>query len=254
MRIKVVGCYGGSSPGQGMTSFLIDDTVALDAGWLSFGLPLRQQEKIRDVLISHAHLDHTASLPFLIDNCFSAPGFHLRIHGIEEVIEVLRRHLFNGKTWPDFSTLPSALSPVLRFVEVPGDGRPFEVGGLTCRAVPVAHPVPTTGFIIEKGRSAIAFSSDTGPTEKFWQAANATRNLKAVITEASFPDEMGDLARLSGHFTPRTLALELDKLERDVPVYIYGRKPRFVKEVTKELRALRNPRLRLLEQGTSYRF
>ena len=194
------------------------------------------------------------TLPFFTKNLFGHIEDPVEIHALPETLDVLRRHLFNGKTWPDFSTLPNALSPVLRFVEVPGDGRPFEVGGLTCRAIPVAHPVPTTGFIIEKGRSAIAFSSDTGPTEKFWQAANATRNLKAVITEASFPDEMGDLARLSGHFTPRTLALELDKLERDVPVYIYGRKPRFVKEVTKELRALRNPRLRLLEQGTSYRF
>ena len=57
---------------------------------------------------------------------------------------------------------------------------------------------------------------------------NATKNLKAVITEASFPNSEEALARISGHLTPSLLGKELEKLKRDVPVYIYGPKPRFV--------------------------
>ena len=75
MKLKVLGCYGGNIPGHGMTSLLINDTVALDAGWVSGALSLKQQVKVKDILISHSQLDHTCTLPFLIDNKFSAPGF-----------------------------------------------------------------------------------------------------------------------------------------------------------------------------------
>ena len=86
MKVKVLGCYGGIAPGQGMTSFLVNDTVALDAGGLSFALPVDRQAMVKDVFISHAHLDHTCCLPFLIDNSFASPGFSLRIYGIHEVV------------------------------------------------------------------------------------------------------------------------------------------------------------------------
>ena len=75
MKLKVLGCYGGNIPGHGMTSLLINDTLALDAGWVSEALSLKEQEKVKNILISHSHLDHTCTLPFLIDNNFSAPGF-----------------------------------------------------------------------------------------------------------------------------------------------------------------------------------
>jgi hypothetical protein len=32
MKVKVLGCYGGNIPGYGMTSFLVNGTLALDAG------------------------------------------------------------------------------------------------------------------------------------------------------------------------------------------------------------------------------
>ena len=59
MKLKVLGCYGGNIPGHGMTSLLLNDTVALDAGWVSGALSLRDQEKVKDIFISHSHLDHT---------------------------------------------------------------------------------------------------------------------------------------------------------------------------------------------------
>ena len=58
---------------------------------------------------------------------------------------------------------------------------------------------------------------------------NAIKNLKAVITETSFPNELQDLANVSGHLTPSTLADELRKLKKDVPVYLYGGKPKHLK-------------------------
>lgn len=253
MKLKVLGCYGGNVQGMGMTSFLLNDTIALDAGWVSGALNLKDQVKVKDILISHSHLDHTCSLPFLIDNNFSAPGFSLRIYSIPEVVAAMKNHLFNNQTWPDFTCLPNDLTPVLKLVEVQPE-QPFVINGLTFRAVHVSHNVPTAGYIVEEKGGALAFTSDTGPTERFWELANATRKLKVVITEVSFPDELRDLARISGHLTPETLGEEVKKLRRDVPIYLYGPKPKHVETIAKQVKALRNPRLKLLKQGRTYHF
>jgi ribonuclease BN (tRNA processing enzyme) len=253
MRIRVLGCYGGNVPNHGMTSFLVNGSVCLDAGWVSGALSLREQEKVKDVVISHSHLDHTCSLPFLIDNNFSAPGFELRIYAIPEVIGSMRDHLFNNHTWPDFTCLPNDLSPVLKLIEVPPE-EPFRVNGITLRAIRVSHIVPTTGFLVEDKTGAIAYSSDTGPTERFWEIVNRTRNLKAVITETSFPNELQDLANVSGHMTPQTLGRELRKLKRDVPVYLSGAKPRHLARIRRQVRTLKRKRLIFLTQGRTYRF
>jgi cAMP phosphodiesterase len=251
MRIKVLGCYGGNIPGFGMTSLLVNGTVALDAGWVSGALSLREQVKVKDILISHSHLDHTCTLPFLIDNNFSAPGFALRIYAIPEVIASMKNHLFNNHTWPDFTSLPNDLTPVLKLVEVEPEA-PFQVNGITIRAVHVSHIVPTTGFILEDKRGAIAFSSDTGPTERFWEMVNGVKKLRAVITETSFPNELQDLANLSGHLTPQTLHRELGKLERDVPVYLYGGKPKHLAKIKKQVAGLKRKNVRFFVQGRTY--
>jgi cAMP phosphodiesterase len=253
MKVKVLGCYGGNIPGYGMTSFLVNGTLALDAGWVSGALTVREQERVRDVLISHSHLDHTCSIPFLIDNNFSVPGFVLRIHAIPEVIAAMKNHLFNNMTWPDFTCLPNDLAPALELVEVPAE-KPFRIDSLRIRAVHVSHLVPTTGFIVEDKESALAFSSDTGPTHRFWEVVNSVKNLKAVITEASFPNELQELANVSGHMTPQTLERELKKLKRDVPVFIYGAKPKHLRRIRRQLSTIRDSRLKPLEQGRTLRF
>src|SRR5262249_13412331 len=253
MKLRVLGCYGGNIPGRGMTSFLVNDSLALDAGWVSGALTLKEQVKVKDVVISHSHLDHTCSLPFLIDNNFSSPGFSLRIFAIPEVIASMKNHLFNNHTWPDFTCLPNDLTPVLKLVEVKPE-EPFEINGLSIRAVHVSHIVPTTGFILEDKKGAIAFSSDTGPTERFWEVVNSVQRLRAVITETSFPNELQSLADVSGHMTPAILEVELRKLETDVPVYIYGGKPKHPQKSKRQIRALKDDRLKMFVQGRTYRF
>jgi len=251
MKVRVLGCYGGIAPGQGMTSFLVNDSVALDAGGLSFALSVKGQARVKDVFISHAHLDHTCCLPFLIDNSFASPGFSLRIYGIHEVVAALSKHLFNGSLWPDFTSIPDDLTPVLKLVTIEPE-KPVKVGNLKVRAVPVSHSVPTTGFIVDDGVGSLAFSSDTGPTQHFWDVVNATKNLRTVITECSFPNNEEGLARISGHLTPFLLGKELEKLRRDVPVFIYGAKPRFVARIKREIAALKRKNVNMFVQGRTY--
>ena len=70
LAIRVLGPYGGSAPGFRMTTFLVDGETALDAGSLTEALPLSAQRRIRRIVLTHAHFDHTASLPFLIENLY----------------------------------------------------------------------------------------------------------------------------------------------------------------------------------------
>jgi 3',5'-cyclic-nucleotide phosphodiesterase len=253
MKLKVLGCYGGNIPDHGMTSLLINDALAVDAGWVSGALSLREQVKVKDVLISHSHLDHTCTLPFLIDNNFSSPGFSLRIYAIPEVIASMKNHLFNNLTWPDFTSLPNDLTPVLKLVEIAPEV-PFDIDGLRIRAIHVSHIVPTTGFLLEDKKGIVAFSSDTGPTERFWEVVNGLKNLKAVITETSFPNELQELATISGHLTPNTLERELRKLKQSVPVFLYGAKPKHLASIRKQIRAFKKKNLHFLKQGKVYRF
>ena len=66
----MLGAYGGSSPWHRQTSFLLDGTVSLDAGALTQSLTLEEQARVRSIILTHSHLDHVASLPFLVENVF----------------------------------------------------------------------------------------------------------------------------------------------------------------------------------------
>jgi hypothetical protein len=114
--------------------------------------------------------------------------------------------------------------------------------------------VPTTGFIVEDKTGSIAYSSDTAPTDRFWELVNQVRNLKAVVTETSFPNELQDLANMSGHLTPQTLEMELRKLKRDVPVFLYGCKPRHLARIRAQVRPIKRRKLSFLTQGKTYKF
>ena len=240
-----------------MTSFMIDGSVAVDAGAITRALPIEKQRAIRHVLVTHTHMDHTASLPFLIENIFGADTGPVSIYCTKSVLAGVRKHLFNNDTWPDFSCLPNRLYPSVLF-EVIEPERPFVISGaeggdIEVTAIPVHHIVPTTGLLIRQGATSTLFTSDTGPTEHIWQVANRTEDLAAVITECSFPNRLQEVADVSLHLTPQTLAQELAKLERDVAVYLYHFKPPYVEELRAELAATDLPHpVSELEQDRTY--
>jgi glyoxylase-like metal-dependent hydrolase (beta-lactamase superfamily II) len=155
VRVRVLGAHGGSSPFHRQTSFLVNGSVCVDAGSLTDALPLDEQALVRAVLVTHAHMDHVASLPFLVENVFGRGASSLEIVAPEEILDALRKHLFNDALWPDFSRLPNDLVPTVTFRAIPL-GEPFEVEGLVGTAFPVSHVVPTCGYILEDGGASIA--------------------------------------------------------------------------------------------------
>jgi len=238
-----------------LTSFLVDDSILLDAGSPTEALNLEEQYGIRHIFLSHTHLDHIKDIAFLADNRSlkrlggANANRRIVIHSLKENIEHLRRSFLNDQIWPDFTKIPSEEDAILAFEEiVPGE--PVEADGVTVTAIPVNHPVPCTGFLVEKNGMQFIYTADTGHTEEIWRVANAQPNLKGIIMDCSFPNAYENLAQISGHLTPQGMAEELKKFEGQgkVPVYLYHMKPETLNVLTAEVERLNLSHVRMLTQ------
>jgi ribonuclease BN (tRNA processing enzyme) len=237
---------------QRLTCFLIDDRVTVDAGSIAIALTDEQRNTVRDVIVTHPHMDHIASLPIFIDDLFGFLDGPIRVHATPEVIETLERDIFNWVVYPRFSELSNDRGPVMQYVPF-RTGEEFQIAHLRVTAVPVNHIVPTVGLVVSDERTTVAFSSDTYETEEFWELVNRTARLDALLIEASFPDSMAKLAEVSRHFTPALLHKELRKLEHNgLDILAVHLKPAYRDTLIAELKALNVPRLTVMEPGRVY--
>lgn len=245
---------GRATPEQRLTCFLIDDRVTIDAGSIALALTDEQRETVRDVIVTHPHMDHIASLPIFIDDLFGSLTEPVRVHATEEVIALLERDVFNWTVYPRFSELKNEHGPVMQYMPF-RHGEEFQAAHLKITAVPVNHIVPTVGMVVSNGETTVAFSSDTYRTEEFWQLVNDTPQIDALLIEASFPNEMSQLAEVSRHFTPATMAEELLKLKhKGLDILTVHLKPAYRETLVKELSDLNIPKLQIMEPGRTYEF
>ena len=243
---------GRATPEQRLTCYVVDDRVAIDAGSLALGLSNGQRERVRDVIITHPHMDHLATLPVFIDDLFAMLREPVRVHTTQEIADLMERDVFNWTVYPRFSTLRNEDGPVMEYVPF-RPGEEFEVAHLKVKAVPVNHIVPTVGLVVSDGRATIAISSDTAKTEEFWHVLNEMPAISALLIEAAFPNSMRKLADVSGHLTPEGLAGEVAKLtHKDFDVLAVHLKPSYRDALVEELAALRIPRLHVMEAGRTY--
>jgi ribonuclease BN (tRNA processing enzyme) len=254
VRLRVLGCSGGELPRHRTTCFLVDDALAIDAGALTASLPLDDLLRVDDIVLTHAHLDHVKDVPLLADLLVGRRRRPVVVHASTGCARTLRESLFNDRLWPDFTRLPDARRPVLAIRSFDPTRR-FKVGRYTLRPVPVEHTVESVGLLVSDGAGAIAISGDTGPTHAFWRAVNGTEDVRALFVETSFPSRLQALADVSGHLTPRTLAGELGKLERNgFPILLYHLKPAYAAELRREVAALRLRGVKILSRGDEFRF
>lgn len=255
MKIRVLGCYGGQLLGFHLTSFLVNDTILLDAGSPTEVLTLEEQSEIEHIFLSHTHLDHIKDIAFLADNRSlkrwggETQASAITIHSLQENLDTLKTHFLNHVVWPDFTRIPTQKDAILNMESFASEER-VSVEGIHIMPILVNHPVPCTGFLLDDGMVQVVFSADTGPTDRIWEIANQQPNLRAVIIDCSFPNDCQELADVSGHLTPRGMVEELKKLDKfgKVPVYLYHMKPEVLTEMASEVEAEDIPHLRMLTQ------
>jgi len=243
---------GSATQAQRLTCFLIDDRVTVDAGSLGLALTESQRHTVRDVIVTHPHMDHIASLPIFVDDLFGELTEPVRIHGTAEVIDLLKRDVFNDNVYPRFDELRNQNGQVMKYVPF-HVGEEFQVAHLRATAVEVNHIVPTVGLVISDGKSTVAFSSDTAETEGLWEEINRAPRLDALFIEASFPNSMRELAEASKHLTPQMVAEELGKLSHNsIDILAVHLKPAFRQTLVNELAALGIAKLKVMEAGRVY--
>jgi ribonuclease BN (tRNA processing enzyme) len=240
-------------PGFRLPSFLVEDRLLIDTGSVAVALEVAQQAQIDHILLTHSHLDHTGGLPLLADNIYGLRTTPVQVHGIAATLDGVRRNLLNDVLWPDFTRIPSSAFPTLLYREIPEE-TPFRLAGFSITAIRVNHAVECVGFFVQSRGGTLLHIGDTGPTEAIWRHARAVPRLLAVLVETTFPNRLQEIADVSGHLTPQALDKELEKLDREVPVYVYHLKPNFRLEILADLKRLRRPALHVLEEGRLYRF
>ena len=140
MRLRVLGCSGGIG-GRHLrtTSFLADGDILIDAGTGVGDLTLAELSQIDHIFITHSHLDHVTSIPFLVDTIGGMRGKPIDVYATRATTEILKNHLFNWAIWPDFTEIPSPEAPFLRYREIEV-GEPVSLGGRTITPIP-ARPI-----------------------------------------------------------------------------------------------------------------
>jgi ribonuclease BN (tRNA processing enzyme) len=224
MKLRVLGCGGGIGGNQRTTSFVLDHDILIDAGTGVGELSLAEMSAIDHIFISHSHLDHIACLPMMIDSVWMMRDCPITIYAIAETVEILRQHIFNWKVWPDFSEIPNAKTPAMRF-QVVQSGQTIELNGRRVTPVPANHVVPAVGYHLDSGKASLIYTADTTSNDALWAVVNRIENLRYLIIESAFANHEKELAVLSKHLCPDLLATEMTKFKRQAEIYITHLKP-----------------------------
>ena len=235
MKLRILGCSGGIG-GRHLrtTSMLIDGDILIDAGTGVGDLSLTELSLVDHIFVTHSHLDHVATIPFMVDTVGGMHEKPITVHAIPETLETIRNHVFNWEIWPDFSQIPTPEKPWLRYQAI-RMGETVSIEGRSITVLPANHVVPAVGYHVDSGRASLVFTGDTTTNDPLWAAVNRISILNFLIIETAFCNREKQLAVVSKHLCPSMLAEELAKLERSAEIYITHLKPGEIELIMQEI-------------------
>jgi len=204
MNIRVLGAHNVESKGTRCVSLVIDDTLAIDAGGLTSGLSVSEQNSLKAVLLTHQHYDHIRDIPTLALN-LSISGNSIEVYSTPSACNAIETHLLNGTLYPKFQESTEA-KPAINFKYIE-PYKPQTIETYEILAIPVKHCDSTVGYQISDNEGkAIFFTADTGPgLSDCWQYLSP----KLLIVDVTVPNRFEEFARKTGHLTPALLHSEL---------------------------------------------
>jgi len=254
MKLRILGCSGGIGGELRTTSMLLDHDTLIDAGTGVGDLSINELAQIDHIFVTHSHMDHVTSIPFIADTVGWLRDRPITVHATRETIEILKEHLFNWKLWPDFTQIPDKRNPVLRYESV-ALGTTVAFNGRRITPLPANHVVPAVGYHLDSGRASLVFTGDTTTNDALWPEVNKIANLKYLIVETALSDRERDLAIASKHLCPGLLAEELAKLKHSPQIYITHLKPREAELIMEEILArVKERRPQMLQNNQVFEF
>jgi len=255
-KITILGAYGMKGTSQESTSFLINDTNAIDAGNLLHSLG-ESAADLETIWLTHSHLDHIVDIAYILDSFFTARTKPLKIMGLPQTLEAIRKHFLNDIIWPDFSKIPllntSEMSLVYETIEC---GRAYAIDKTTSiEPMSTTHTVPSCGYIVRKNSSAVLITADTYKNPELCKTIEKYPEITALVLECSFPSSMDRLALESLHLTPALAEEEMACIKRELKLYFNHLKPSCVETIKDEISTL--PRLKngiVLDDGDTIYF
>ena len=206
MEIQILGAHQLELKGARLTSLLIDGTLVVDAGGLTSALSLPEQKKIKTVLLTHHHFDHTRDLVTLAANAGYYWHGQLEVYALRYTLDIVTNCLLDGKMYANFLEYPSKEKPTLILEAIEPYSRKA-IAGYDVLAVPVKHSVPTVGYqITSSDGKSLFYTGDTSVgISDCWQHISP----QLLITEVAGPNKYEDWLKKVGHFSAWLLKEEL---------------------------------------------
>jgi ribonuclease Z len=213
MKLVLLGTggYYGNDRRHTACMMLPEIGVLLDAGTALYRVQEYLQTDRLDIFLTHAHLDHVAGLPCLIDVLSPEVIAETTIHGEPEKLKSVREHLFATPLFP--------VPPPFRF-EPLGATCPLAGGG-TLSSFSLKHPGGVLGFRLDWPGHSLAYITDTTAASNS-QYVDAVRDVDMLLHEAYFLDDTAHMAEVTGHSCLQKVAqIAADaRVERLVLVHI----------------------------------
>ena len=204
MNIRILGAHNCESQTTSCVCFLIDNTLAIDAGGLTSNLSISDQQKLTAILLTHQHYDHIRDIPGIALS-LSLRGASIKVYSTSNVRATIETNLLNGKVYPQFQKLPGTKPTVSLNVIKPYE--PQMIDGHRILAIPVNHSDTTVGYQVSDNQGkTIFYTSDTGPgLSDCWKHIAP----QLLIVDVTLPNVYEEFAKETGHLTPNLLEQEL---------------------------------------------
>lgn len=218
-----------------LTCIQFSQTGVIDAGFLP---KPTDNNFIKNIFVSHTHLDHICAIALYVDNYFMKLQDSICIYASKQSIQNLKEHFFNNKIWPDFSNINlSNGKPAIIYNEI-NLGDRIVIDGITIEPVVSYHATGSYGFILTYEENSIYFTSDTYYHDDIIKLINSRTDIKQVIADVSFDSACDKLAIESKHLTPKLLKKIQDETREDVIFHVYHIKYCYKEKIEEELKKL----------------